>query len=240
MKTSVIAAKFLTALVLSSFPVSAATLSVTGIDWNLGQMVDLSTDGQSKMTFAGIIFAEYENSPVSLFCVDLFTNVGIETFSVNSAGVNLVTNGRRAAWLMQTYLPQIANTDQAAAVQVAIWDVVHDGGDGLTNGALRGGATSAPVIQLAEQYIAASAGQKNTAGSVFTHIDGPKARQQLMAPGNFTATAFGFVVPEPATCFAMGSGLLILGLARRKRNSDEAGRSILPRWQPAPKQTLES
>ncbi len=220
MKTSVIAAKFLTALVLSSFPVSAATLSVTGIDWNLGQMVDLSTSGQSKVTFAGIIFAEYANSPVSLFCVDLFTNVGVETFPVTAGSVDLVANGRRAAWLMQTYLPQIASADQAAAVQVAIWDVVHDGGDGLTNGALRGGATSASVVQLAEQYIAASSGQGSTAGSIFTHVDGPTAKQQLMAPGSFTAAAFGFVVPEPATYLAMGSGLLILGLARRKRNSN--------------------
>ncbi|MCX6608830.1 MAG: PEP-CTERM sorting domain-containing protein [Acidobacteria bacterium] len=220
MKTSVIAAKFLTALVLSSFPVSAASLSVTGIDWNLGQMVDLSTSGQSKVTFAGIIFAEYANSPVSLFCVDLFTDVGIETFSVNAGSVDLVLNGRRASWLMQTYLPLIANADQAAAVQVAIWDVVHDGGDGLTNGALQGGATPTSVVQLAEQYIAASSGQGTTAGGIFTHVDGPTARQQLMAPGNFTAAAFGFVVPEPATYLAMGSGLLILGLARRKRNSN--------------------
>ena len=103
---------------------------------------------------------------------------------------------------------------------MAIWDVVHDGGDGLTNGALQGGATSAQVIQLAEQYIAASGGQENTAGSVFTHVDGPKAKQQLMAPGSFTTAAFGFVVPEPATYLAMGSGLLILGLVRRKRNSN--------------------
>ena len=218
MKTSVIAAQFLTALALTSFPVSAATLSVTGIDWSLGQMVDLSANGQSKVTFAGIIFAEYENSPVSVFCVDLFTNIGIETFSVDAESVDLVMNGRRASWLLQTYLPQIANADQAAAVQVAIWDVVHNGGDGLTNGTLRGGATSAQVIQLAEQYITASGGQENTAGSVFTHVDGPKAKQQLMAPGNFTAAAFGFVVPEPATYLAMGSGLLILGMVRRKRN----------------------
>ena len=220
MKNSVIAAKFLTALVLSSFPVSAATLSVTGIDWSLGQTVDLSTSGQSKVTFAGIIFAKYENSPVSLFCVDLFTNVGIETFSVNSGSVDLLVNGRRASWLMQTYLPQIANAVQAAAVQVAIWDVVHDGGDGLTHGALRGGATSAQINKLAEQYIAASSGQDSSAGSIFTHVDGPKAKQQLMAPSHFAAAAFGFVVPEPATYLAMGSGLLILGMARRKRNSN--------------------
>ena len=80
MKTAVIAAKFLTAFALASFPVSAATLSVTGIDWSLGQMVNLSTNGQSKVTFAGIIFAEYANSPRSLFCVDLFTNIGTRRF----------------------------------------------------------------------------------------------------------------------------------------------------------------
>ena len=125
-------------------------------------------------------------------------------------------------------------------MQVAIWDIVHDGGDGLTNGALQGGATSAQIIRLAEQYIAASSGQNSSAGSIFTHVDGPKAKQQLMAPGDFAAAAFGFVVPEPTTYLAMGSGLLILGMARRKRNFNEAGRSILPRWQPAPKQTLES
>ncbi len=83
-------------------------------------MVDLSAGGQSKVTFAGIVLAEYENSPVFLFCVDLFTNVGIETFSVNFGSVNPMMNGRRASWLLQTYLPRIANADQAAAVQVAV------------------------------------------------------------------------------------------------------------------------
>ncbi len=140
MKTSAITTNFLIALALISFPMSAATLSVTGVDYSLGQMVDLSAHGQSKVTFASIIFAEYENTPVATFCVDLYTSIGIETFGVFANSVDKVINGRRAAWLIQNFLPQVGNADQAAALQVAIWDVVHDAGNGLAAGSLRAGA----------------------------------------------------------------------------------------------------
>lgn len=197
---------------------SAATLSVTGVDYSLGQMVDLSAHGQSKVTFASIIFAEYENTPVATFCVDLYTSIGIETFGVFANSVDKVINGRRAAWLIQNFLPQVGNADQAAALQVAIWDVVHDAGNGLAAGSLRAGAAPEPVVLLAEQYIQASAGQAVTSGSVFTHTNGPLERQQLMTAASFTPSAFGVTVPEPATFVAIGTGLLILGAARSRRN----------------------
>jgi hypothetical protein len=218
MKTSAIATNILMALALISFPMSASTLSVTGVDYSLGQVVDLSANGQSKVTFAGIIFAEYQNTPVATFCVDLYTAIGIETFGVIANPVDQVINGRRAAWLIQNFLPEIVNADQAAALQVAIWDVVHDSGNGLTNGSLRAGAAPEPVVLLAEQYIVASSGKEVTSGSVFTHVNGPLERQQLMTSANFTPAAFGVTVPEPATFLAMGAGLLILGAARRRRN----------------------
>ncbi len=206
------------ALALISFPMSASTLSVTGVDYSLGQVVDLSANGQSKMTFAGIIFAEYENTPVATFCVDLYTAIGIETFGVIANPVDQVVNGRRAAWLIQNFLPEVLNADQAAALQVAIWDVVHDAGNGLATGSLQAGAAPEPVVLLADQYIAASAGQEVTTGSVFTHTNGPLERQQLMTSTSFTPTAFGVPVPEPATFMVMGAGLLLLGVARRRRN----------------------
>jgi hypothetical protein len=81
--------------------------------------------------------------------------------------------GRRAAWLNQTFLPDVSNSDQATALQVAIWDVVHDAGNGLGTGSLRAGATPGPVVTLAEQYILASEGQEGSTGSVFTHVNGP-------------------------------------------------------------------
>jgi len=218
MKTSAIATNILMALALISFPMSAATLSVTGIDYSLGQVVDLSANGQSKVTFAGIIFAEYENTPVATFCVDLYTAIGIETFSVIANPVDQVINGRRAAWLIQNFLPEVLNADQAAGLQVAIWDVVHDGGNGLATGSLRAGAAPEPVVLLAEQYIAASIGKEATAGTVFTHTKGPLERQQLMTLASFSPTAFGVSVPEPATFLAMGAGLLVIGTFRRRRN----------------------
>lgn len=218
MKTSAIATNLLMALALISFPMSASTLSVTGVDYSLGQVVDLSANGQSKMTFAGIIFAEYENTPLATFCVDLYVAIGIETFQVISNPVDQVVNGRRAAWLIQNFLPQVMNADQAAGLQVAIWDVVHDGGNGLGTGSLRAGAAPEPVVLLAEQYILASVDKEVTSGSVFTHVNGPLERQQLMTLASFSPAAFGVTVPEPATYVVMGAGLLILGAARRRRN----------------------
>lgn len=219
MKTSTITAKLLMALALATAPVSAATLTVTGIDWNFGQAVDLNANGQSNLTFAGIIYANYENTPLSLFCVDLFTAVGIESFSVNALSVDTVSNGRRAAWLMQTFLPLVANANQAAGLQVAIWDVVHDGGDGLAAGSIQAGNTTAAVVTLADQYVTASEGQSTTLGSVFQHVDGPKAKQQLMSANSFVPAAIGLPIPEPASYLVVGGGLFLLGLVRRKRSA---------------------
>lgn len=218
MKTSAIATNILMALALISFPASASTLSVTGVDYSLGQVVDLSANGQSKLTFAGIIFAEYENTPVATFCVDLYTAIGIETFGVIANPVDQVINGRRVAWLIQEFLPSVINADQAAALQVAIWDVVHDSGNGLSTGSLQAGATPEPVVTLAEQYILASVDKESSTGSVFTHVNGPLVKQQLMTTVDFTPSAFGVPIPEPATYALFGAGLLALGVVRRRNN----------------------
>ena len=109
---------------------------------------------------------------------------------------------------------------EGAALQLAIWDVIHDSGDGFATGRIRStGNTNAAVLSLAGQWVAASHGQSSTNAQVFTA--GPNQRafhQQLYLTGcALSGNCGGSEVPEPGTLsmLALG-GLGIFFGARRK------------------------
>ena len=67
---------------------------------------------------------------------------------------------------------------QGAALQLAIWDVVHDGGDGFAAGRIRQSAdalnpTDSIVLSLANSFLSASLGQTQTGGIVYVNVPAP-------------------------------------------------------------------
>ena len=74
-------------------------------------------------------------------------------------------NLKRVAWLLNNYYPTNAVT--GAGLQLAIWDIMSDNGDGFTSGLVRkstsnGSPTNATVLADAIQYEALSVGKSST------------------------------------------------------------------------------
>lgn len=206
---------------------SAATITVTGVDATRGQSIFVLADGQVVETYAGaIVIALDGGSTMPVMCVDLFTHININ----DSFGVNYVlpadldpdiSRGLRAAYLYVTQFGNVSSSIAGAAMQLAIWDIIHDGGDGFSAGRIQASTTvgqaTDPAISIAAlQYVtfALNYQQGPTNATIFRNVDGPYVKQQLM----------GASVPEPASMVMMSCGIALLGW-RKMRNRKRVAQS---------------
>jgi hypothetical protein len=179
--------------------------STTTIDVNL-------TTGIANLLIDGLF-------TVDAVCVDFFTLISNGTYDVNLLGPSAITNGTRIAWMLQNTLPSIntqsdpvTRNQQAAAFQLAVWDIIHDNGDGFNAGRIQAAtgpqATNAIVLFWASAFVGGTVGQSSNAGVVYQNVGGVGVSQQLMSG-----------VPEPSSYALMITGTLILGLFRRRHLS---------------------
>ena len=157
------------------------------------------------------------------FCVDPLLTISNGNYNVNLSSPNTINNGLRAAWMLHNVLPQIsaamAGTQQrnlAAALQMAIWDVVTDNGDGFSSGRIQMSSktskpTDAAILSLAQSFISQSAGQTYGYALIISNVNVNALTQRLIVdqPGSG--------VPEPSTWALALTGLVFAGLRRAKR-----------------------
>lgn len=141
----------------------------------------------------------------------------------------LLTSQERAnevAYLVD-YLSNPANsidTNHAAAGQLAIWDIVQDGGDGVTNGSFRASGTNVTAVaSLISGYETAAQAFKSTTNSYSVWIESGRTNAVNNSQTGDHLQDFAFrsssPIPEASTLIGFGSlvGIGGLGLLRNKR-----------------------
>lgn len=114
-------------------------------------------------------------------------------------------NGSWAAWLYYNYGRNVTNASQAGAMQVALWEILYDGDANLRTGNFALTGSFAHESQ-AQAYLAL-APAANWVQAYYRHTG--SLQQDIIGPMN--------PVPEPGTILLLGSGLLAVGAAFRRR-----------------------
>lgn len=149
------------------------------------------------------------------YCVDLdHTNSVPSQYTVTPTPTSSLSNGGKAAWLYNFYGAGINSNTKGAALQIAIWDIVYDNGDGFGSGLIRNNGTGSAIINQANTYLASIGSNTGVASWLkATHVN--RSYQSLIGPNEYNPSP---PVPEPFT-LAFGAAALASALRRRLRRA---------------------
>ena len=219
-------------LALSSTSLFATSIKHTGVDSSRAMTIEINSDGTVHNANAGISRILVDGTTlIDSLCVNLFTGITVnQTYSAMSIGAATYDgDGAAAAWLMRTFLPVVnaaagaTRQIEGAALQLLIWDTIHDSGDGFNTGRIQATShTNSAVLAVANQWRLAALDQ-TAAASVFTAAPGARSfQQQIYIPNCISGgdCGTGGEVPEPSTLamLAIGSVGVVFGAWRKGRS----------------------
>jgi hypothetical protein len=174
-------------------------------------------------------------------CVDLFTDINVgQTYDTSVLEPSEVS-GRdlgQVSWLIDNTLPPggsttfnsvlpnadwVTSADQGAGLQLAIWDLTVDGGDGFSSGQVQsssvtGKATDPTVLGWAVTYESVlTQYTPNTSNDAFVYQNWDASGPAQMLEGPMYNDGGPTPGPEPATCLLTGAALVALGWFGRSR-----------------------
>ena len=222
----------LLALLFCAGVASADRIDATAMYWSRAMQIDIWEDGTVVSgANTGVIFITL-SSGEQLFnrdtvCIDLFTDIYLgRWYDTNVYRPDEVPrpNLSRAAWLVDNAVPPIPLAHPAlpvvdspamgAGLQLAIWDIVHDGGDGFDNGRVRATTTTdADVLAWAMSYEDQSKGKSSSLSFVYDNFDlGTTTRAQMLIGPRYEDNG-PEPSPEPRT-LVLGMGVLLIGIGK--------------------------
>ena len=173
------------AMVLA-IPAWAGTITVSSNDVSRGAYVEFVENGTRANDFAGVIRAAYDfGSLLDFLSADPYRHIAVGTYYSNTFGAPAGSRLERVAWLYDYQLITALSPTSGAGLQLAMWDIVADGGDGSASGYIRAAAgTPQPVVDAWLHYLAVSAGQVSTYANFYRNhsIDGVYL-ETLVGPG---------------------------------------------------------
>lgn len=196
--------RFLLAALFASV-LSAGTITLTGLGYGRRDVAMVTKNGDPYSAYATEIRVLKDGQSVLAYCVDLFTSIGMSTYTNTTGLPDRYLNGERAAWLYENYSGLVRSNGDAAALQLALWDVVHDNGDGFNSGLIRLGTGESILRTAADSLVLNSAGRESLSATMLYNFEiGSGQRMQTLITG---PQPDGVATPEPATFAMIGMGL---------------------------------
>jgi hypothetical protein len=198
---------------------AANSIIVQSVDTPLGEQQTLwinENGTNTQLYWAGGINASVDGTTRVMWCVQLFVDINLNTTYNTVVDWADTPQLQRIGWLVQNVAGFITTQAQGAALQLAIWDIAEDNGDGFTAGKVRkstGTATDPTVLTLAQQYESQSANKLYewvpvyhnvtiVGGTAVQNLIGPLVKDDVIMPA----------APEPGDwMMALGGLALIVG-----------------------------
>jgi hypothetical protein len=116
----------------------------------------------------------------------------------------------------------VTTAPEGAGLQLAIWDIVQDNGDGFSAGTVQQGSaanpTDATVLSWAKYYESQSVGQSSNDAYVYVNVNmGNGSPAQTLEGPKFTQDGGPQPAPEPSTLILVGTILVGLGVVGRRK-----------------------
>lgn len=212
--------RLLAITVLSTACAPAALITLTSVDSNRGENVWLRVNGTDEQSFAGVMHITVDSVFArTVVCADYFTEIGYATYNSTLVHPSARPNGQRAAWLVENYLAAATTKTLGAALQLAVWDIIHDSGDGFAAGSIRSAVsqtTAATILSAAQNYLSLSTGRSSSNAVVYlnTSLTNGQPAQALMGAWPSTGPV---PTPEPGTMSMLTAGVALVAVARIRR-----------------------
>jgi MYXO-CTERM domain-containing protein len=188
-----------------------STITLTGMGFYQSIPLIVNTTTSENAT-AGQIRVVVDGTNLVAFCVDLFTNIGFSTYNTTPVEPPDYPGGARAAWIYENYAPGVNSNVTAASLQLALWDVIHDGGDGLDAGNVRLSSSGSATLRLgAQTIILASAGHTSSNATIWRNVSFSGVPAQTLITSRINT-------PEPGTWLMTAAGLCLAAFGRRRRS----------------------
>lgn len=191
-------------------PASAATITFEG--FGLSRDVGYQHLGNNENGPAGQMNITIDGSPFIAYCVDL-DNDAPNQWDAQLLPVNVINGGLAIAYLYDTFAAGVSTHNQAAALQVAIWEVLDDspGVLDLTADDFRyftaSQSQTANVLTQAQIYLSAIPAPPVLA----TYVP-----QSVIVYSSAVDQAQHMIVPEPTSMSILALGAMLV-LRRNRR-----------------------